>query len=194
MTLEIRKANGELSADDKASFQRFFRGLPDGCYLLACFDCGSAAGQIEALAAWYNGVSETDSHDPAFLDSLIARSNNLAYYLLRLSQELGELYKDRAASELARKRGYFAALSRLRKEARAGKEKFVFSAAEIEAETEIADLRASEVLADSLWMQTRLLYEAGRDILQRMSQQISNLKSYRDAYLRSDNSNQNFPQ
>lgn len=188
MTTEITKTDGEFTPQSKAAFQAFARSLADGCYILAAYDCAGAIAQIEQIAAWFNGANAIEQNDPAFLDKLLTKSNQLAYYLLRLSQELGGLYADKNAAELRRRVTYSAALKRLRKEANERKEKFVFSVAEMEAENEIADLRASEALADSLWQQTKIYHEAARDILQRMSQQISNLKSQREAYLRSDNS------
>jgi len=191
-TALLVKQSAAFTPESQENWRNLARSLDDGRYIVCVWPESSAAGQIENLAAWYNGVTESESSDPAFLDMLIARSNSLAYYLLRLSQEQGELYADKNAAELQRKRAYFAALARLRKEAKGRNEKFIHAVAEVEAENEVADLKAAETLADSLHQQTRLLYEAGRDILQRMSQQISNLKSYRDAYLRSDNSN--FPQ
>lgn len=191
MTATIEKQNGQFTDESKTNWQAFARSLPDGCYILAACDCSGAIAQIEQIAAWFNGASAIEQNDPAFLDRLLTKSNQLAYYLLRLSQELGSLYADKNAAELRRRVTYNAALKRLRREANDRKEKFVFSVAEMEAENEISDLRASEALADSLWQQTKIYHEAARDILQRMSQQISNLKSHREAYFRSDN--QNFP-
>ena len=189
MTTTIEKQNGVFSERSKVDWQAFARALPDGCYTLAAYDQAGATAQIESIAAWFNTASETEQSDPAFLDKLLTKSSQLAYYLLRLAQELGYLYADKNAAELGRKRAYYAALARLRREAEGRKDKFVHAVAEVAAENEIADLKASEALADSLWQQTKIYYEAARDILQRMSQQISNLKSQRDAFMRSDNSN-----
>lgn len=193
MTAQLEKTAGAFTPESRQAWAELARSLDDGRYIALVLPESSAAGHIIELAAWYNGLSDQDVHNPGFVDTLMAKSNSLAYYLLRLSLELGELYADRNASELRRKRAYFAALARLRSEADERREKFISAVGEVSAENEIADLKAAEVLADSLWMQTRLLLESGKDILQRMSQQISNLKSYREAVLRSDNSNANFP-
>jgi len=189
MTVTIEKQNGAFTEQSKADWQAFARFLPDGCYTLAAHDCAGAIAAIEPIAAWFNTASETERSDPAYLDRLLVKSNQLAFYLLRLAQELGAMYAERSGAELQRKRGYNAALFRLRKEAGERNEKFVHAVAEVAAENEVADLKASEVLADSIWEQTRLYYGAARDILQRMSQEISNLKAHREAYMKSDNTN-----
>lgn len=190
MTLE--KQNGAFTEASKADWKELTGALPDGCYTVTLSGCASPHGQIEAIVAWFNGIDDTRANDPALLDSLIVKSNELAFYRFRLSQELGALYEEKAGAEFRRKKGYFAELARLKKDAVAQKEKFVFSTAEILAENEISELRKDEFLADAIWQQTRLVYESAGDILQRMSQHISYLKSFRDAVLRSDNSN--FPQ
>lgn len=192
MTVQLEKIAGAFSDQSRQSWAELARSLDNGRYIALVLPESSAAGHILELAEWYNGISEAGAHDPGFLDALMSKSNSLAYYLLRLSLELGELYADRNAAELRRKRAYYAILARLRTEADERREKFVSAVGEVTAENEISDLKAAEVLADSLWMQTRLLLESGKDILQRMSQQISNLKSYREAVLR-DSSNSNFP-
>ena len=193
MNAQLEKNAGAFTPQSRQTWAEYTRSLDDGRYIALVLPESSAAGYIIELAAWYNGIGELDALNPGFVDTLMAKSNSLAYYLLRLSLELGELYADRNAAELRRKRAYFAALARLRSEADAKHEKFISAVGEVSAENEIADLKAAEVLADSLWMQAKLLRESGQDILQRMSQQISNLKSYREAVLRSDNSNANFP-
>lgn len=192
MTVQLEKIAGAFSDQSRQAWAELARALNDGRYIALVLPESSAAGHILQLAEWYNSVSETDTHNPGFVDTLMAKSKSLAYYLLRLSLELGELYADKNASELRRKRAYFATLARLRSESDTRNEKFISAVGEVSAENEIADLKAAEVLADSLWMQTRLLLESGKDIAQRMSQQISNLKSYREAVLR-DSSNSNFP-
>lgn len=194
MTVTIEKADGELTRTSRERFTDFYRNIPDGESVVTVWQSGEALAGIERIAAWYNSIDEVKANDPALLDSLVVKSSELAFYRYRLSQELGLLYEEKAGTEFRRKRGYFAELARLKKEAGAQKppEKFVFSTAEILAENEIAELRKDEFLADSLWQQARLVYESAGDILQRMSQHISYLKSFRDAVMRSDNSN--FPQ
>lgn len=191
MTLELRKQDGEFSAETKEAWKAFIANLADGCYLLPCFECGSAAGQIEALAAWYNGVGETEKEDPAFIHILSAKSDSLAFYIYRLSDEIGELFKEKEVAKLRREDGFLNVI--LRKRAECVGAKFVYAVAEKEAEVEIADLRNAEILTNAIYQKTKFILEAANNLQSRMSQRISSLRAFRDAVLRSDNSNQNFP-
>ena len=191
MTLEIRKTNGEFSADSRAAWQAFTRSLPNGCYLLACFECGSAAGQIEALAAWYNAATETEKDDPAFLHVLSAKSDSLAFYIYRLADETGDLLKEKEVAELRRKDTFHNVIYRQKKEAKEQGVKFVHAVAVTAAEIEVAELYDAETRAAAIYQKSKLLLEAAYNIQQRMSQRISSLRAFRDAGERSNN--QNFP-
>lgn len=192
MTVKVEKQNGELSPQSKADLRAAFDGLPDGEHYVSLYPADAAMPHIEGIIEWYNGVSEQERGNPTFLDKLILKAGSLSYYLFRFAHEVGELYSDKTAAELRRKAAFFAAMKRHKEEAAKGSEKFVFSTAEIMAENSIKGLREAEALADSLFFAAKIVRDAAGNVLQRMSQEISNLKSEKNIEMRSDN--RNFPQ
>lgn len=182
---------GGINADASERIRQHIAALPPGVEIAVSIrHTGDAAHLVEQLAAWYNALTDAEMNDPAFLDRLLVKSDELSFYLMRLSQDVGEYYRRKNATELQRKNAYNQAMHSARKSA--GDGKFVVSAAEIEVLAQIADYLNAESLADAEYRAAYLFFEAANSVKDRMSQRISNLKSYRDTVLRG--ANPNFPE
>ncbi len=186
-------ADRKLNASASDEIRQHLASLAPGTEIaISVRGIGDALSGIERLATWYNSLTEAETNNPAHLDALMAKSDELAYYILRFSQDVGECYARKNATELARKSAYNQAMHRARKEANAAKERFVANAADIEAQVLIADLLNAESVADAEYKAAYLLLESANNIQNRISQRLAALKSYRDATLRSGN--QHFPE
>jgi len=182
--------SGNINADAQQQIRQHLASLEKGTeVVISVRSIGDALTCIDDLATWYNGLADVEFSDPAFLDKLIMKSDELAYYIFRFSADVGEYYRMKNATELARKNAYNKGMGQARRSTPEGT-KFVTSAAEVDVLFGISEQLKAESEADADYRAAFLLLDSAKDI-QRMSQRISNLKAYRDATLRSGS--QHFP-
>jgi len=183
--------NGTINADAQTQIRAHLAALEPGSdVVISVRNIGDALACVDEVATWYNNLTEIEFEDPAFLDKLIAKSDELAYYIFRFSADVGEYYRQKNATELSRKNAYNKGMYKARTQIGEGS-KFIVSAAEVEVQTEISDYLKAESEADAEYRAAWLLLDSAKNIQDRMSQRISNLKAYRDATLR--NGSAHFP-
>ena len=74
MTAQLEKNAGAFTPQSRQAWAEYTRSLADGRYIAIVLPESIAAGHIIELAAWYNGLSEHDVHNPGFVDTLMAKS------------------------------------------------------------------------------------------------------------------------
>ena len=125
--------------------------------------------KIQAAVSWYSTIPQ-DYNDIA---KLMDARRRLACHLFVFAIEVSESNKDKNRTEHIRKSKYARAVSDALK-ASGGNN---VARAQQEAEYKVIEERSAESLAEATYFAGRLIYDAGTNVLDTISQHVSNLKS-----------------
>lgn len=131
----------------------------------------STLEKIQAAVSWYATVPP-DYHD---IGQLMEARRRLACHLFSFAIEISGLNKEKNRTEYLRKAKFARVVNEALK-ASGGKN---VASAQQEADFQVTEERAAESLAEAIYFSSRLIYDAGTNVLDTMNQHISNLKKER---------------
>ena len=133
----------------------------------------STLERIQAAVIWYSTI-DRDFND---IEKLMEARRRLACHLFAFAMEVGELNREKSRKEPLRKSKYARTVSEMLEKSE-GKTVSVTAAKE-HADFKTMFERGEETASEAEYYAARVVYEAANNVLDTLSQHISNLKSER---------------
>lgn len=129
--------------------------------------------RIQSAVVWYSTIDR----DYADITTLMEARRRLACHLFAFAMEVGELNREKSRKEHLRKSKYARTVSEMLEKSQ-GKTVSVTAAKE-HADFKTMFERGEETASEAEYYAARVVYEAANNVLDTLSQHISNLKSER---------------